>query len=173
VNTPTSLVFDPAAYKATTRAQWDQAAAAWHRWGAALETWLGEATDLMLDLAGIGAGARVLDVAAGTGGQSIAAARRVGPSGAVLATDLSPAILAYAQSEAIRAGLVNVATRPMDGEHLEVDAGAAQLGQFQGPDGFVGPCELLVAVGRRPIRHPGLAADLPGMTDGEGTAWNR
>jgi len=29
--------------------QWQKAAAAWHRWGPALEEWLGEATELMLD----------------------------------------------------------------------------------------------------------------------------
>ena len=38
-------------------------------------------------------GSRVLDVAAGAGEQSIAAARRVGPSGHVLATDIAPALL--------------------------------------------------------------------------------
>jgi ubiquinone/menaquinone biosynthesis C-methylase UbiE len=50
----------------------------------------------MLDQARIGPGARVLDLAAGAGGQSIAAAKRVGPRGSVLATDISPAILDYA-----------------------------------------------------------------------------
>src|SRR3954462_2718881 len=84
-----TVTFDPARYKDTTRAQWEDAAAAWHAWGPTLEDWLGEATGLMLDTAGITAGARVLDVAAGAGGQSIAAARRVGPSGHVLATDIS------------------------------------------------------------------------------------
>ena len=135
----TSAAFDPVAYKATTRAQWDQAAGAWHRWGATLQSWLGEATEVMLDLAGVGAGARVLDVAAGTGGQTIAAARRVGPSGTVLATDISQDILGYAQSEAIRAGLSNVAVRQMDGEHLDVDLGfydavISRLGLIYFPD---------------------------------------
>jgi hypothetical protein len=60
--------FDPAAYKSTTRAQWEDAAEAWHRWGPVLESWLGHATETMLDLAGVQAGSRVLDVAAGAGG---------------------------------------------------------------------------------------------------------
>jgi ubiquinone/menaquinone biosynthesis C-methylase UbiE len=47
----------------------------------------------MLDMASGGAGSRVLDVAAGAGGQTLAAARRVGPSGSVLATDISSNIL--------------------------------------------------------------------------------
>jgi SAM-dependent methyltransferase len=116
--------FDPDAYKRTTRDQWQTAAAAWHRWGPQLEAWLGPATELMLDLAGAAEGAHVLDVAAGAGGQTLAAARRVGPSGAVLATDISPAILEYAAAEARRAGLANVATRELDGETLAVEPGS-------------------------------------------------
>lgn len=117
--------FDPIAYKQTTHAQWQEAAAAWHRWGPQLEAWLGEATEFMLDLARIGADDRVLDVAAGAGGQSIAAARRVGPEGAVLATDISSNILEYAEREARAAGVANVATRVLDGEEIEVDEGGA------------------------------------------------
>jgi ubiquinone/menaquinone biosynthesis C-methylase UbiE len=112
--------FDAAAYKRGTREQWQNAAAAWHRWGPQLESWLGPATEVMLDLAHVGTGSHVLDVAAGAGGQTLAAARRAGPNGAVLATDIAPDILEYAAGEARREGLKNVATREMDGEHLEV-----------------------------------------------------
>ena len=115
--------FDQQQYKATTRAQWQDAAEAWHRWGPTIEDWLGPATERMLDAAAVGPGGRVLDVAAGAGGQSLAAARRVGPSGHVLATDIAPAILAYAAKAAAEAGLANVRTRELDGEHLDVDAG--------------------------------------------------
>jgi SAM-dependent methyltransferase len=118
-----ATVFDPVAYKQTTREQWQEAAEAWHRWGPTLEEWLGPATELMLDRARIGPGARVLDLAAGAGGQTIAAARRVGPSGRVLATDISPAILAYAADAARAAGLENVEVREMDGEELDLDDG--------------------------------------------------
>ena len=72
----TTATFDSGAYKETTRVQWQDAAAAWHRWDPVFDEWLGEGTALMLDLAGIGEGSRVLDIAAGSGGQSIAAARR-------------------------------------------------------------------------------------------------
>jgi SAM-dependent methyltransferase len=119
----TSVTFDAAAYKATTREQWQAAADAWDRWGSTLESWLGPATAVMLDLARVGEGARVLDVAAGTGGQTIAAARRVGSAGRVLATDVAPAILALAERNAQAAGLTNVAIREMDGEDLAVDPG--------------------------------------------------
>ncbi len=113
--------FDPQQYKTTTRAQWEDAAAAWHRWGPVIDDWLGPATERMLDAARVAAGSQVLDVAAGAGGQSLAAARRVGPTGHVLATDISPAILEFAAKAATDAGLTNVTTRELDGEHLDVD----------------------------------------------------
>src|SRR4051794_23765492 len=137
--TTTTPTFDPIAYKTSTRAQWEHAAAAWHRWGPTLEAWLGEATELMLDMAAVTAGSRVLDVAAGTGGQTLAAARRVGPDGSVLATDISPAILGHARTEAERAGLTNVAVRELDGEALDVepaayDAVISRVGLIYFPD---------------------------------------
>lgn len=111
--------FDPETFKETTRTQWDQAAEAWHRWGPLLNAWLGPATERMLDLAGVAAGSRVLDVAAGAGEQTLAAARRAGPAGSVLATDLSPKILEFAADAASRAGFTNVETRVLDGERSD------------------------------------------------------
>lgn len=134
-----TVTFDPVHYKDTTRAQWEDAAAAWHAWGPTLEDWLSEATTLMLDAAEITTGSTVLDVAAGAGGQTLAAARRVGPSGQVLATDISPAILDHAAAAAAAAGLTTVRTRELDGERLDVDPAAfdaviSRLGLMYFPD---------------------------------------
>ena len=131
--------FDPETFKRTTRAQWQEAAEAWHRWGAVIEEWLGPATQRMLDGAGITVGSRVLDVAAGAGGQTIAAARRAGPDGCVLATDISPAILEYAAKAATDAGLDNIGIREVDGERLAVtdepfDAVISRVGLIYFPD---------------------------------------
>src|SRR5688572_10372370 len=112
-------VFDPVRYKQTTREQWQSAAEAWHRWTPAIQTWLGPATERMLDLAGAGSGDRVLDIAAGAGEPAITAAKRVGPSGSVLATDISSNILSYAAQAAREQGVANLETRVLDGEHLE------------------------------------------------------
>ena len=120
----TGATFDPLAYKTTTRAQWQDAADAWHRWAPTLEAWLGPATERMLDDAHVTTGSRVLDVAAGAGGQTLAAARRVGPDGHVLATDISPAILEHAQADAHAAGLTWVETAEVDGETLPVPPGS-------------------------------------------------
>jgi SAM-dependent methyltransferase len=135
----TAATFDPLAYKRTTTEQWQTAAQAWHDWGPVLEAWLGEATERMLDLARLEPGARVLDVAAGAGGQSIAAARRVGATGRVLATDISPRILELAESAALAEGISTLATHVADGEHLDVEAGhfdaaISRLGLIYFPD---------------------------------------
>ncbi len=114
--TPT---FDSIQYKETTREQWQASAQAWHQWGAILATWLGPATEMMLDMAAVAPGHRILDVAAGAGGQSLIAARRVGPAGSVLATDISDKILEFAAADARQSGLANIETRVLDGEGLE------------------------------------------------------
>jgi SAM-dependent methyltransferase len=121
----TTPTFDAARYKATTADQWQATAAAWYAWGAVIDTWLAHATEAMLDLAGVDTGSRVLDVAAGAGGQTVAAARRVGPTGRVLATDISPRLLEYAAHAARMAGVGNVVqTEVADGEDLRVPAGS-------------------------------------------------
>ena len=132
--------FDPIKYKETTREQWQTAAEPWYRWGPTVEDWLGQATEVMLDLAQVGSGSRVLDVAAGAGGQTIAAARRVGPSGHVLATDISSNILQFASQAARQEGMGHVETRVMDGESLEeleeesFDAVISRVGLIYFPD---------------------------------------
>jgi len=113
-------VFDPQHYKTTTREQWQTAAEAWHRWHPTLKRWLGPATDLMLDMAQVKEGYKVLDIAAGAGEQSITAAEKVGPSGYVLATDLAPKILDFAIELANEKGINNIETQEMDGEDLTV-----------------------------------------------------
>ena len=132
--------FDPILYKTTTRQQWEDAADAWHRWGPTLEAWLGEATERMLDRAAVTDGSRVLDVAAGAGGQTLVAARRAGSTGKVVATDISATILTYATKAAAEAGLTNVETLEADGEHLEelptgsFDAVISRVGLIYLPD---------------------------------------
>ena len=136
----TTPTFDPVAFKSTTRAQWQDAADAWHRWGPFIGSWLGAATDAMVELAGIDAGSRVLDVAAGAGEQSLTIARRVGPQGHVLVTDIAPNLLARAAADAETAGLTQVETREVDGESLEqlpegsFDAVVSRVGLIYFPD---------------------------------------
>ena len=133
-------VFDAEKFRQSTRAQWENAAEAWNRWGPLLARWLGSATETMLDMAAVGPGSRVLDVAAGAGEQTLVAARRVGARGHVLATDISPAILRHARLAAEQAGLLNVDTLELDGERHDLlprasfDAAVSRVGLIYFPD---------------------------------------
>ncbi len=132
--------FDPEKFRYATRSQWEAAAQAWDSWAPLLNRWLGPATGAMLDMARIKPGSSVLDIAAGAGEQTLAIARRVGPSGSVLATDISPAILQYAQAGARRAGLENISTLELDGERHDslpaasFDAAVSRVGLIYFPD---------------------------------------
>lgn len=133
------MAFDGQQYKATTRQQWEDAADAWDAWSPVLESWLGGATEAMLDAVDVRSGSKVLDVAAGAGGQTIAAARRAGAEGSVVATDISPTILSYAAKRAAEAGLANVDTVEADGEGLDFadqgfDAVISRVGLIYFPD---------------------------------------
>lgn len=135
----TSAAFDPEIFKRTTKQQWQRVAAAWHHWGPTLRAWLGPVTEVMLDLARIGPGHRVLDVAAGAGETALAAAARVGPGGSVLATDIAANMLAFAEREAFQCGIANLTTQIMDGEHLTLaddtfDAVLSRVGLIYFPD---------------------------------------
>ena len=135
-----------------------EAADAWRRAEAERAAVFGPATGLMLDLAGVGPGSRVLDVAAGTGEQTLSAACRVGPRGHVLATDISASMLEAAAEAAREAGLANVGTRVMDAQALALepesfDAAICRAGLMLLPE----PHKALVGI-REALRPGGKLA---------------
>ena len=119
---------------------WDSAAAGWAKWEFALMDALTDATEQMLDAAGIIDGIHVLDLACGAGSQTIRAAKRVGASGRVTANDISSSMLDFVASNAASAGLSNIETLhgPAEGlseSDLHIDAATCRLGLmlFQAP----------------------------------------
>jgi SAM-dependent methyltransferase len=138
---------NPLAMKAAMRDQWDRCAQGWNNHAAPIDAWLASATHAMLEMAGVGPGARVLDVAAGSGAQTLLIAERIGPGGLVLATDLSPANVALAKVNAQRAGYSQVRTQVADGECLGVeaanfDAAVSRLGLMFFPNPLQGLIEM-------------------------------
>jgi SAM-dependent methyltransferase len=111
---------DPAEFKVASRASWGEAAAGWRKWWRVFEAAAQPLNDRLVDLAEVKAGSVVLDIASGIGEPALTAARRAGPSGRVLATDLADPMLAMARERAREMGLANVETREMDAEHLDV-----------------------------------------------------
>lgn len=104
------------------RTTWEGAAPGWARWESAIAAWMEAATEAMLDMAAVGAGARVLDLASGAGSQTLRAARRVGPQGHVVASDIATTMLQHVQANARAAGLTNVTTLAGAAENLDVPA---------------------------------------------------
>jgi ubiquinone/menaquinone biosynthesis C-methylase UbiE len=100
---------------------------------------LAPAQDLMLEMAALRPGERVVDVACGTGLVTFRAADAVGPSGGVLGTDLSGKMVEQAATEAARRGVGHTRFERMDAESLDLpdasaDAALCALGLMYVPE---------------------------------------
>ena len=151
---------DAEAMKARVRAQWDGAAEGWDRHEASIGRWLDDATAAMIDLAGIAPGASVLDLAAGNGAQSVEIAKRVGVSGRVVATDLSPASVEIAERRLGALAMDGASAMVADIEALSFesgtfDAATCRLGLMFLPRPSVGLAEM-----RRVLRPGGRAVSV-------------
>jgi ubiquinone/menaquinone biosynthesis C-methylase UbiE len=137
------------------RDTWEAAAPGWAKWEEAFSVGLGDATDALIEMAGVAPGMRVLDVACGAGHQTLRLAQRVGPAGRVVASDISARMLAYVRDAAAAAGLGNVETleRPADrlAEAVDApfDAAISRLGLML----FTAPVAAVRAV--RQVLRPG------------------
>ena len=115
-----------------TRAAWDKIAPGYDKTNTPTQMWLGNEA---LRRAGLSAGMRFLDVAAGTGALSIPAARL---GAHVLATDQSEVMLDLLEARA-RQEELNIETRVMDGHALELgddsfDMAGSQFGVMLFPN---------------------------------------
>ncbi|HME97401.1 MAG TPA: methyltransferase domain-containing protein [Methylomirabilota bacterium] len=134
------------------------AASGWKRGAAARARALDPLTELMLDLAGVTIGSQVLDLGAGTGDQTLLAARRIGPGGMVLATDISASMLALTQEAARAADLSNVETRVMDAQRIELEAGSFDAAMARFSLQFIPDVQRALAEVRRVVKRGGRFA---------------
>src|SRR5260370_4287824 len=100
---------------------WDDSAEGWKRWWPTFERAAQRVNDRLIELSGARAGQRVLDIATGSGEPALTAARAVGPSGHVIAVDMSPGMLKIASERIASAGLTNVELVESDAESLLLD----------------------------------------------------
>ena len=143
---------------AEIRLQWEDAASGWAHWEATVAAWMEPASETMLDMAGVDAGARVLDIASGAGSQTLRAAQRVGEHGQVVANDIAGTMLHHVREKARAAGLINVSTLGGAAEDLDLaaesfDAVICRLGLML----FAAPAQALAAA-RRALKPGGKFA---------------
>jgi enediyne biosynthesis protein CalE5 len=86
--------------KAQQRQGWDSVAEGWKKWWKPIEQSAQVVSDKLVDLAQIQQGYKVLDIGTGIGEPAVTAARHVGPSGKVVAIDISPQMLSIATQRA-------------------------------------------------------------------------
>jgi SAM-dependent methyltransferase len=110
-------------YQKLVEDEWLNAATirAWTRWHDKVTVETAAVTKRLAMHAQIHSGARVLDLASGTGDPAIALARLVGPGGHVTATDLSEGMLDAARENARKAGQANLSFRHADAQALPFD----------------------------------------------------
>ncbi len=90
----------------------------WRRYDSIESRLTAPVSERMLDLAGIGPGMRVLDLATGRGEPALRAARRVGPDGLVLGIEVADGLLQMAKEKARRSGLSNLDLRLANAESV-------------------------------------------------------
>jgi SAM-dependent methyltransferase len=113
--------FDPEQFKQAQRQAWGRSANGLKTWWPVLEEGGQKLSDKLVDLAGVRPGSKVLDVATGIGEPAVTAARHVLPNGKVLATDISPEMLAIARERAEKLGLQHIIEfRESDAESLKL-----------------------------------------------------
>jgi len=146
---------DPRLQRRVQRYGWDRAVPVYEQgWRAQLEP----AQSLMLEMVELEPGERVLDVACGTGLVSFRAAQTVGPTGAVVGTDISGQMVETARRIAAERGIDNARFERADAEALPFadrafDAAVCALGLMYVPD----PIKALAEM-RRVLRPGGRAA---------------
>ncbi len=136
------------------RNTWEMAAPGWAKWEHAFATGFSDATDTLVDMAAIEPGMSVLDIACGAGSQSIQVAKRVGPEGHVVASDISATMLDHVRENALRAGVENIETLTAAADELDAslgpfDAAICRMGLML----FPSPLGALRAL--RPLLGPG------------------
>lgn len=129
----------PEDFKRQQHETWTTQADGWRRRHAMLARCSAPVSARMVELARVGPGQSVLDVASGSGEPALTAARRVAPGGRVVGTDLVEPMLVNARAHAAEAGLTNVEFLCTDGETIAFepatfDAATCRWGLMFMPD---------------------------------------
>ena len=137
---------DAGEFREGQRRDWNTASRGWREWNELIDETTQLVSDRMVEMAGIKAGDRVLDVAAGYGEPTLTAARVVGPEGSVVASDISSGMLAYGRERAAAAGLENIEFVESDAISLDLPGARVSTPRCRAGGSSSSPTER----GRRP-----------------------
>jgi ubiquinone/menaquinone biosynthesis C-methylase UbiE len=98
----------------------DEMAASWERRRKRIFERHRQLSEWLIDQVGARPGSTILELAAGTGETGFLAAERVGETGTLISTDVTPGMVEAARRGAADRGLNNVEFRVMDAEHIEL-----------------------------------------------------
>ena len=145
-------------YKRAALETWETMAPGWERWREPIEATSVPMREWMLRELAPSEGDTILELAAGFGDTSHAAARLVGESGRIVCTDFSSTMVDIAQRRGEEFGLTNVEYQVMDAERNEleddsVDGVLCRCGYMLMPDP-----ERALAETRRVLRPGGRVA---------------
>jgi SAM-dependent methyltransferase len=131
---------DAGEFREKQRNQWDGAAVGWNTHSEYMDKHAGVVSERLVEIAQIKEGDRVLDVACGYGEPSLTAARRAGPEGSVVATDISAEMLEFGRKRAAANGVENIEFMQSDANSLDFpsesfDASVSRWGIIFDPDG--------------------------------------
>jgi SAM-dependent methyltransferase len=178
-----SEAIDPVDFREAQHRHWDSAAVGWMEWSAFNDCADRHVSERLVELADVRSGSRVLDVAAGYGEPALTAARRAGPGGRVVATDISAEMLAFGRERAAAAGLDNVEFMESDASSLDFppasfDAAVSRWGIIFEPDaeaaaarirGFLEPgARMAIASWGEPDEVPFLSIPMKTTREGLG-----
>ena len=106
--------------RARQRRTWDTLSGGWEKWDAVIMDQMAPVSGAIIDGLSVGDGARVLDIASGTGEPGLTIAAQA-PHSTVVLTDLSEEMLAVARRRAAARGVTNIETHVCSADDLPFD----------------------------------------------------
>ena len=111
---------EPDEYRARAQERWTGVAGGWERRRAAMQASAAAVSTWMIDHVDPQPGQTILELAAGPGDTGLMAAELVAPTGKVISTDASEAMIDVARRRAEELGIANVEFKVMGGEWIDL-----------------------------------------------------
>jgi SAM-dependent methyltransferase len=114
------VAVEPDEYRARAQERWTAVAGGWERRRAAMQASAAAVSTWMIDHVDPEPGQTILELAAGPGDTGLMAAEQVAPTGKVIITDMSQAMIDVARRRAEELGIANVEFKVMGGERIDL-----------------------------------------------------